>query len=109
VLQVVQNGVLVVAVGGPISVLAALCSEGIHLVGASVGDLIPGQIGATEGSYTLFAKVLGMVPADAVTIAMVAHLAQLTWVVIGLVATALWRARNGLHGPGEKTIESIDA
>ena len=84
-MQVLQSGVLVVAVGGMFGLLPALCSEALHLVGAAVGDLIPAQLGATEINYQLSAGALSLRPVDALSIALLAHLSQLVWVTIGLV------------------------
>lgn len=94
VLQVLQNAVLVVAVGGAFGLISALCSEGLHLVGAALGDLIPGQLGATEASYQLSAHALSLSPADAVCIALLAHVAQLIWVSVSLVVPLVWPATH---------------
>jgi len=90
VLQVVQNYLLVAAVGGKLGVVPALCSEAFHLVGASAGDLIPAQLGATEFSYQYSGSALALQPAEAVSIALIAHLAQLIWVIIGLLVPVIW-------------------
>lgn len=97
-LQVFQNGILVVAVGGRAGALPALCSEAIHLVGAAAGDLIPGQLGATEINYRLSAGVLRLQPVDALSIALLAHLAQLVWVVVGLLVSLVSRPPAGELG-----------
>ncbi len=83
--QLVQNAVLVMCVGGGLGVVNALTSEGIHLVAAMVGYVVPANLGATEGNYTLAADSLGLSTASSVSIALLAHLAQLVWVVVGLV------------------------
>ena len=92
--QLAQNAVLVACVGGVVGLRPALCSEGIHLVGAAVGDLIPAQLGATEGNYTLAASALGLTAAAAVSIALLAHLAQLFWVGVGTLGPLVWRAKG---------------
>lgn len=102
-LQVLQNGILVVAVGGRAGVLPALCSEALHLVGAAAGDLIPGQLGATELNYGLSAGVLGLQPVDALSIALLAHLALLFWVVVGLVVSLVSRPAGGDPGKAAMT------
>jgi hypothetical protein len=91
--QVAQNAVLLACVGGAPGLGSALASEGIHLVGAAVGDLIPGQLGATEGNYTLAASALGLPVASAVAIALLAHLSQLTYVLVGSLISAAWPAQ----------------
>jgi hypothetical protein len=82
--QLVQNGILVACVGGGLGVVPALTSEGIHLVAAMVGYVVPANLGATEGNFTLAAGSLGLTTANAVSIALLAHLAQLVWIVVGL-------------------------
>ncbi|HEX7702660.1 MAG TPA: lysylphosphatidylglycerol synthase domain-containing protein [Kofleriaceae bacterium] len=91
--QVVQNAVLIVSVGGALRVGSALCSEGIHLVGAAVGDLVPGQLGVQEGNFTIAAPALGLSAAGAVSIALLAHLTQLVWVLVGSLVTLIWRPK----------------
>lgn len=91
--QVVQNGILIVCVGGVLGLVPALCAEGVHLVGAAVGDLIPAQLGATEGNFALAADALHISSASAVSVALLAHLAQLVWVLVGACVPLVWRAR----------------
>jgi hypothetical protein len=81
--QVVQYGVLIAGVGGAFGVGSALCAEGIYLVGAAAGAVIPAQLGATEGTFTLAARALGLSPASAVSIALLAHVAQLACIAVG--------------------------
>jgi len=95
--QVAQHAVLIVCVGGAFGIVPALCAEGIHLVGAAVGDLIPAQLGATEGNFTLSARALGLAGTSAVSIALLAHLVQLLWVLIGAFVPLLWRAADPVH------------
>ena len=89
--QVAQNAVLIACVGGVVGVGTAFCAEGIHLVGAAVGDLVPAQLGATEGNFTLAAGALGLSHASAVSIALLAHVTQLVWVSVGSIVPLVWR------------------
>jgi uncharacterized membrane protein YbhN (UPF0104 family) len=84
--QAIQYGVALHAVGGSAGTRAALITQGIHLVGATVGDAVPNQIGATDGAYRLFANALGLAdaPARALSIALLVRIAQL-----GLAAIAV--------------------
>ncbi len=77
-LQAVQYGVVLHAVGGAFSAQGALVAQGIHLVGAAAGDMVPNQAGILEGAYRLFADALGFAsdPAKAVSIALVIRLSQ---------------------------------
>lgn len=99
--QVVQNGVLVFAVSGAVSggshVLRAFCSEGLYLVGVALGELIPAQLGATELSYQYSAHALGITAADGLVIALLAHAAQLVWIMVGgvvMVVSPYFRVEN---------------
>lgn len=99
VVQVGQHALLIACVGGVVGIVPALCAEGIHLVGAAVGDLVPAQLGATEGNFTLAAGALGLTRASAVSIALIAHLAQLVWVVVGSLVPLVWRPPAGVYRP----------
>lgn len=94
VFQAVQYGIILLAVGGSLGVVSALISQGIHLVGAGAGDLVPNQAGITEGAYWMFADALGLSadPAAAVGIALIARFCQYTLAGLGLVVGAVWRA-----------------
>lgn len=83
--QVTQNAFLVLAVGGAFGIAPAFCSEALHLVGATLGDLVPGQLGVTELVYREAGAVLSLKPEDALSIALLAHMAQLFWVVVALM------------------------
>lgn len=90
--QVVQCAVLLQCVAGEPTLRNALTSEGILLVGGAIGDLLPAQLGATEGNYSLTASALGLTAAASVSIALLAHLAQLLWVVLGTLVSVIWPA-----------------
>jgi hypothetical protein len=92
VLQTVQYGVVLHAVGGSFGAQGALVAQGIHLVGAAAGDMVPNQAGILEGAYRLFADALGFAsdPAKAVSIALVVRLSQ---VALGAVSAPVsWLA-----------------
>jgi len=93
-IQVVQHGILIYCVAGVFGLLPSLTAEGIHLVGAMVGDLIPAQLGAIEGNFTLASQSLGLSAAGAVSIALIVHLAQLAWVVVGSLVPLVWTAAS---------------
>jgi hypothetical protein len=91
--QVVQYAVILHAVGGIVTVPNAFIAHGIHLVGASLGDLLPNQLGVTDGIYRAFAADLGFAaePARALSIAFVVRIAQLSLSAVCVVVTALMR------------------
>jgi hypothetical protein len=76
--QTVQYGVALHAVGGHATTVTAFATQGAHLVGAALGGAVPGQVGVAEGTYRAFAATLGLAaePARALTIALVARVAQ---------------------------------
>jgi len=91
--QVVQYAVILAAVGGVVTVQNAFVTHGIHLVGASLGDLMPNQLGVTDGMYRLFAADLGFAadPARALSIAFVVRIAQLGLSTICIIVAALMK------------------
>lgn len=92
-LQAVQYGVLLLAVGGTLTPISALVSQGIHLVGAGLGDMVPNQAGVTETAYRLFAPALGLAdePARALGIALVARICQYFLAGVSLIVGWLWK------------------
>lgn len=91
-LQLGQYMVLLVAVGGQFGLIRGLSTQGIHLVGSAIGDLIPGQLGVTEATYSLWSGALSLDAAAALAIALLAHLSQVSWAAIGSVAALIWPA-----------------
>lgn len=91
--QLVQYGVILHAVGGVTTVRNAFIAHGIHLVGATLGDMLPNQLGVTDGAYRAFAGDLGFAaePARALSIAFVVRIAQLTLATTCVVVAALTR------------------
>jgi uncharacterized membrane protein YbhN (UPF0104 family) len=93
--QVLQMRVLAGAVGAAATMAAAFAAQGVHLVTASAAQFVPGQLGAREAAFVLAAKTLGTTPARAATIAIVAHLSQLSLAAVGFVTLLAWRHRRG--------------
>lgn len=97
-LQVVQFGVLAFGVGlggalGSAPVVAMLV-HGVQAVGSMAGDLVPGQVGVTEGAFRLAASAFGASAAVAVSVALMAHAVQLSWIVLGSLVPVVWRGRQ---------------
>jgi hypothetical protein len=90
-LETVEYGVLVRGLGSPLAARGALTAQGIHLVGAAVGDFIPNHMGVTEGSYLAFAGTLSLAgaPARALSIALTVHVVQLGLAVACLLLGTL--------------------
>lgn len=89
-LQTGEYAVLAHAVGLDVSPLAALAVQGLNLVAAAVGVLVPGQLGSAEAIFALAAGALGTTPAMAVSIALLAHTVSLAFAAIGLTLLAAW-------------------
>ena len=101
VIQTLQYGVILVAVGGILTPTSALVTEGIHLVGAGLGDMVPNQVGITEGAYRVFASALGLedAPARAISIALVARLCQSSLAAAALAACSAWGVWGSKSAP----------
>ncbi len=92
--EVAQKAVLIAAIGGVVGIIPALTVEGIHLLGAAIGDLVPAQLGVQEGNFTLASSLIGLPASGAVSIALLAHLSQLAWVLVGSLLPLVWRVRS---------------
>ncbi len=90
--EVSQYAVVLLALSVPLSPVKALLANGIHVVGSTAGEFIPGQIGTVESSYLYFASALGLaeLPARAVSIALLVRVAQYTEAAIAFVMLQLW-------------------
>jgi uncharacterized membrane protein YbhN (UPF0104 family) len=91
--QVLLIAVLARAVGAAFSVAGPFVAQAVLLIGATVGDVIPGQIGAFEAAFSLFSSAIGMSMANAVAVALLIHLVQASWVVVGFGAVAAGRSK----------------
>jgi hypothetical protein len=106
--QLAQYAVILHAVGGVVTVRNAFVAHGIHLVGASLGDMVPNQLGVVDGTYLAFAGALGFAdtPARALSIAFVAHVAQLILASACVLLVALTRQASA---PDEEDAASAGA
>jgi hypothetical protein len=93
-LQWIQYTLALLAVSGTRSFERGLVSQGIHLVAATVGDLIPAQLGVNEANFALAAPTLGMTPAAAASVGVIVHVAQLGTMMVCLVVALLVRTRR---------------
>ena len=95
-LQVVQFGVIAHGVGLGSGPATALLAHGVQAVGAMVGDLVPAQLGMTEGAFRLAAEAFGSSAAVAVSVALIAHAVQLGWIVIGALVPLVWTTEGNV-------------
>ncbi len=89
IFQVFQNWILLLAVSGKTGFIAAFISEGLHLGGVLVGEWLPAQLGALELNFTLSANILNLTPTDALSIAVLLHIAQLSLMGISAIVPCL--------------------
>ncbi len=82
-LQLGVLGVLAWAAGAAPRLRDTLLVGGVHLLGAAAGDMVPGQIGATDATFAIAAEPLGIDLAHALAIPLMMHAVQLTWAVVG--------------------------
>lgn len=86
---------LLVAVGAHIDLRGAFVALGALLVGTSAGDLIPGQLGATDGALALSHTAIQVTEAQAVGAALLVHVVQLAWTLAASVGSALHHSAAG--------------
>lgn len=101
-LQAIGIAVLLGTISGARGIsalLGGLLGQAVHLVGTSVGDLVPLQLGATDGGFALAAPALGMAVADAVAVALILHGIHLVWSVVGALVPLVWRLERKAARP----------
>lgn len=84
-LQLVSIAILLHALSGDVTLVSTLAVGGVNLVGASLGDMVPGQLGATDATFSVSARLVGLTTAAALSIALMIHIIQMTWMAIGIV------------------------
>lgn len=84
-IQWFQYGLCVLAIGGKFGVIQASIAHGIQLVGATLGDVIPNQLGAVEGAYTAFADVMQLTPERVLALPLLIRITQISLATTCLV------------------------
>lgn len=95
--QSAQYGIVLLAAMGQTSLGGALIAETIQLVGRSAGDFIPNQVGVTEGAFALFSGALGVSADQAVTVALLARISNLS--IVALCALCIQLRASRWFGP----------
>ena len=93
-MQVAQYAILAHAVGVDVTLGRALLAQGVNMVALAVGVLVPGQLGATDGAFALAADALSTTMPRALAIALVAHVLQVIWIVVGSLTPTVWRVKD---------------
>lgn len=97
--QLFQYGIFVLAIGGKSGIVQASLAHGTQLVGASLGDLIPGQVGAVEGAYTAFADAIHLTPDRVLALPLFVRMTQISLALTSLiVATVMGRKTTTDNG-----------
>jgi len=103
--QTLEYGFIFAAVAGGFDTGSTFIAQGIHLIGAGLGDMVPNQVGVTEGAFRWFSGALGLAshPERAVSLALLARLSTLSMAsicaaVVQLVPGAALRDASSL-GP----------
>ena len=106
--QTLQYGIILHAVGGVLTVRNAFITHGIHLVGATLGDMLPNQLGVTDGFFRAFGGDLGFAdePARALSIAFVVRIAQLTLAATCVVVASMTRHAASRDGAGPASMRA---
>jgi hypothetical protein len=101
--QAVEYGVILCAVGGIPSVRGALLAHGIELVGSTLGEFFPNQVGVVDSAYRTFASDVGFgsVPARALSIALLARVAHLLIAASCVAIAAISRQRAASAGSAD--------
>jgi hypothetical protein len=85
---------VVLAALGPTSLPQIVLASGVFLVGTSVGDLVPAQVGVTEAHFVLTSSILAIPASDAVVLPMFLRASQLAWSTVGMTLPLLWPAQR---------------
>lgn len=93
-LFVTELGVLLHATSGSAGVGRTMLAFGVSLVGGAVGDMVPGQLGASDGAFAVAAPILGITAANGVAIAMTLHVVQLGWGLVGWTLPLVWKSSS---------------
>lgn len=96
--QALQLALLLAALGR-CEPLVVLAFTGATIVGTSVGVAVPGQLGAVGGALALAAPGLGFTAAEGLALALMLHVAQLSWAALGFATWALTRAPSSEDSP----------
>jgi uncharacterized membrane protein YbhN (UPF0104 family) len=91
--QVVQIAVAARAVGIDTDFVHAMAAQGVNLLSAAVGVLVPGSLGATDGAFALAAAMLGTTAVRAAALALLLRCSQVVWLGIGSLVLLASRRR----------------
>jgi len=101
--QTLQYGFTFAAVAGSFHFGSMFVAQGIHLIGAGLGDMVPNQVGVSEGAFRYFSKALGLAdrPERAISLALLARLSCLS--MAGFCAVLVQLVPGG-RSPGASSL-----
>ncbi|MFO0612150.1 MAG: lysylphosphatidylglycerol synthase transmembrane domain-containing protein [Polyangiaceae bacterium] len=100
--QVIQLAIAAHAVGIDTNFARALAAQGVNLVAAAVGVMVPGGFGTTDTAFTLAAELLGTTVVKATAMALLMRCIQFIWLFIGSVFMMIERRRRAAPPTEEK-------
>jgi uncharacterized membrane protein YbhN (UPF0104 family) len=92
--QVLLLAALFRAIGAPLRPESLPLAQGLKAIASVVGDLIPAQLGSTDGVFAGGASAIGVSVSAGLSAALLLHCVQLIWVSIGALTPLLWREPN---------------
>lgn len=91
VLQTLQLGLIMGALGPRPNVIQAYFTEAVYLVGVALGEFMPAQLGSVDAVFVLAAPSLGLTSVTAFTATLALHAVQvLVALASGLASLGLW-------------------
>jgi uncharacterized membrane protein YbhN (UPF0104 family) len=93
-LQVGLLALLVHAVGAEFSLARPFVAIAVLITGASALDFVPGQVGALEGAFTMFASAMQLSATAALALALLVHAIQFSWILVGAAMMLAGRRRS---------------
>lgn len=97
--QWAQFGAFVAAIGGKVTVSSASLAQGIHLIGASFGDLMPNQAATLEGAYAAFADAIQLTADRALALPLVHRVVLISGALLCLVVTTVMKRAAAAPAP----------
>jgi hypothetical protein len=92
-IQVAQMAVVLAVLTRATTLQDSLLMQGLFMVGTALGDLIPGQIGATDAAFSMGASSFSATAGQGLAVAVAMHLVQLSMAALCSLL-ALWPARK---------------
>jgi uncharacterized membrane protein YbhN (UPF0104 family) len=93
-IRVLEQYFITVSMGGSPTFSGAVAAEGVRLLGASIGVLVPGQMGVREAVFAFSADALGTSAAHATAVALFTHVVELSLALVGFIALLVFSSRS---------------